>query len=88
MRMFGQHGSSRGELDEPICIFVDADGVVYVSENGNHRISVFTSEGQFVTFFGSKGRGPGQFKSPRGIAVDNSGVVYVCDRNNRRIQLF
>ena len=60
----------------------------YVSEWGNYRVSVFTSEGVFVTSFGSCGEGPGQFKRPCGIAVDNSGVVYVCDINNHRVQLF
>ena len=61
---------------------------MYVSEKENHCISIFTSEGRFVTSFGSKGEGPGQFKAPRSIAVDNSGVVYVCDLGNHRIQLF
>ena len=45
----------------------------------NHRVSVFTSEGQFVTSFGRRGQGPGEFNYPCGITVDNSGVVYVCD---------
>lgn len=58
---------------------VDADGVVYVSEDGNNRISVFTSEGCFVTSFGDKGEGPEQFSHP------HSGVVYACDYG---IQLF
>ena len=53
--------------------------MVFVSEGGNSRVSVFTSEGVFVTLFGSRGEGPGQFKEPCGIAVDNSGVAYVCD---------
>ena len=61
---------------------------VYVSEWGNHRVSVFTSEGQFVTSFGGLGEGPGQFVYPYGLAVDSSGVVYVCDGSNNRIQLF
>lgn len=36
----------------PIGIAVDTTGVVYVSENNNHRVSVFTSDGQLVTLFG------------------------------------
>lgn len=67
---------------------IDSSGRVYVSENGNHRVSVFTSYGQFVTSFGSEGEGPGQFKCPRGLAVDSSGVLYVCDGHNNRVQLF
>ena len=60
----------------------------YVSDAGNHRVSVFTSEGQFVTSFGRKGVGPGEFKFPRGLAVDNNGVVDVCDSDNNRVQVF
>ena len=62
--------------------------MVYVCESHNSRISVFTSEGAFVTSFGSPGKQPGQFDWPRDIAINNSGVVYVCDLNNHRIQLF
>ena len=67
---------------------IDSSDRVYVSECGSHRVSVFTSEGQFVTSFGSEGEGPGQFKYPTGLAVDSSGVVYVCDSSNNRVQLF
>ena len=60
-------------------VAVDSSGRVYVSEYCNHRVSVFTSEGQFVTSFGSKGKGLGQFNhTSEGLAVDSSGVVYVC----------
>ena len=61
---------------------------MYVSEYGNDRVSVFTSEGGFVTSFGRQGSGPGQFDDPYGLAVDNSGVVYVCDYGNKRVQIF
>ena len=53
-----------------------------VVENGNSRVSVFTSKGDFLKSFGSKGSGPGQFKWPCGLAVGN-GVVYVSDCDNR-----
>ena len=65
-----------------------SNDMVYVSEGSNHRVSVFTSEGVFVSSFGSRGEGPGQFRFPRGVAVDYSGVVYVCDRDNNRVQIF
>ena len=67
---------------------IDSSNRVYVSELSIHRVSVFTSAGQFVTSFGSVGNGPGQFDYPRGLAVDGSGVVYVCDGWNHRVQLF
>ena len=59
--------------------------MVYVCENLNHRVSVFTSKGGFVTSFGSHGTGPGQFVEPFGITVNSGGFVYVSDD---RVQLF
>ena len=84
----GGVGDGRGELKEPWGVAIDSSDRVYVSEWGNHRVSVFTLEGQFVTSFGGEGEGPGQFKCPRGLAVDSSGVVYVCDISNKRVQMF
>ncbi len=85
--MFGGHSEGGGELNLPISITIDTSDRVYAGD-WNHRISVFTSEDQFLTSFGQKGEGPGEFKYSRGLAVDVSGVVYVCDRDNNRIQLF
>ena len=78
------------ELRAPEGVAIDSSDcdMVYVSEWGNNRVSVFTSEGVFVSSFGSPGERPGQFNYPGGVAVDNSGVVYVCDRNNNRVQIF
>ncbi len=71
----------------PISITIDTSDRVYVGDC-NHHISVFTSEGQFLTSFGRRGAEPGEFEYPRGLAVDIGGVVYACDRDNNRIQLF
>ena len=84
---FGRHGEGREELNGPVGI-VTRDYMVYVSELGNHRISVFTSSGHHVTSFGRKGNGPGRFKFPSELAVDNNGVVYVCYYNNNIVQVF
>lgn len=59
-----------------------------VPEWDDHDVSVFTSEGQFMTSFGTRGEGQGEFKCPRGLAVNNEGVIYVCDYYNNRLQAF
>lgn len=96
LRMFGKHCQVKGDLYSPNAVAIDSCDMVYVSQgtflrnanHDNHCISVFTSEGQFVTSFGRKGDGPGEFKCPRGVVVDTNGLVYVCDEYNNRIQVF
>ncbi len=75
---FGRKGTSKGELDWPRGIAVDGSGLVYVSVYNNHHVSVFTSEGGFVTSFTE---GVTKLNAPRGIAVGSNGVVYVSLNN-------
>ena len=86
--MFGRHGQGRGELDWPSGVAIDSNNLVYVCDNNNHRVCVFTSEGQFVVSFGRKGQGPGEFRCPCDLTVDDSGVVYVCDYVNNCVVAF
>ncbi len=85
---FEKRGENEGNLNRPAGIAIDTSGLIYVSEYGNHRISVFTSEGQFISTFGRRGSGPGEFNNPRGLAVNKDGILYVCDYNNDRVQCF
>ena len=88
MRLIGKKGNGNGELNRPSSISIDSDNVVYVTEHDNYRVSVFTSDGKFLTSLGTKGSGPGQFFRPCGITVDKNAIVYVSDTINNRIQLF
>ena len=49
LKMFGKRGHGRRELDRPDGVAIDTDDMVYVTEGGNCRVSVFTSEGDFIT---------------------------------------
>ena len=84
----GKKGEGNGELNFPSSISIDSDNVVYVAEQDNRRVSVFTCKGKFLTSFGTKGSGPGQFNKPCGISVDINRVVYVADYSNNCIQIF
>ena len=88
MRQFGKLGNGDGELDFPTGISIDSDDTVYVAEASNHRVSVFTREGKFLTSFVSKGDGPGQFNNPHRITLDKNGMIYVADSGNNRVQIF
>jgi uncharacterized protein (TIGR03663 family) len=72
----------------PRGVAVDKNGRVYVTDTGNKRIEVFSSDGEFITQFGGVGVQPGQLDEPVGIAVDpTSGNLVVDDTWNQRIQV-
>ncbi|MGH9920900.1 MAG: Ig-like domain repeat protein [Nitrososphaerales archaeon] len=80
-------GSGDGQFNGPRGLAVDAAGNLYVVDEGNQRIQVFTSTGTFVRAWGSSGSMDGQFAFPFGIAVSGSDV-FVADTNNERVQEF
>ena len=61
---------------------------IAVTEVGNHRIRVFSSEGTHLRSFGRKGDKQGELNWPTGIAFDKNGHIIVVDSNNRRVQVF
>jgi DNA-binding beta-propeller fold protein YncE len=69
-------------------IAVGSDGSVYVSDNGNHRVEVFTPSGQFLREFGSPGTASGRFLQVFDIAVDGDGDVYVADDDLQTVSKF
>ena len=49
LRMFGRRGEDTEELSRLGGVAIDSNDMVYASEWGNDRVSVFTSEGVIVT---------------------------------------
>jgi DNA-binding beta-propeller fold protein YncE len=43
---WGSPGSADGQFDNPVGVAVGADGRVYVTDEGNVRIQVFSSSGE------------------------------------------
>jgi sugar lactone lactonase YvrE len=70
----------------PNDIKIGKDGLVYISDSGNHRIQVFDRTGNHVKTLGSRGNGPGDLFQPRALAIDNDNNILVADSSNRRIQ--
>ena len=91
---FGKQGSE-GQFDHryttqnsPTGIACDSTGKVYVADNWNHRIQVFTGDGEFLMKFGKRGFWRGELHTPAGIAVDTSDMVYVIELGNHCISVF
>ena len=85
--MVGTQGCGRGQLCKPSSV-VDTYGFIFVTEGGNHRLSIFDKDGNFVHSFGSKGSANGEFSCPVRIALSPNGSVYISDCYNQRIQIF
>lgn len=81
-----------GAVNEPSAAAVDPDGKIYVADNQNNRIEIFSPNGTFVTVWGSGGTSASQFYFSSelfsGISVDSKGYIYVADSANNRVQKF
>ena len=60
-------------------IGVDGKGNLYVLDPSNHRVVVFTPDGQYVRSVGSRGEGPGEFETVGSFWVGPDGSVAVFD---------
>ncbi|MFG2602313.1 RICIN domain-containing protein [Streptomyces sp. NPDC048514] len=92
----GDNGPAlHAQLNRPLGIVVDGNGVVCVSENTGHRVRKITTDGRISTLAGtgapgtSGDNGPAvsaQLYYPRDLAVDDTGAVYIVDHSGHRIR--
>ena len=85
---FGEQGLSVGKFNGPWGVAVNANDEIAVTDQSNHRVQIFSSEGKFLRSFGKKGDMVGEFNNPRGITFHNNGNIFVADSVNHRIQIF
>jgi DNA-binding beta-propeller fold protein YncE len=81
----------RGPLngfDRPYDLARGLDGRMYVSEYRSGRVSILSSNGDWLAYIGSKGLGNGQFVGPQHLTIDEDGYLYVVDYGNSRISKF
>lgn len=72
----------RGPFDVAVC-----GGLLFVTDEGNHRVQVLNTEGQYVRSIGSQGPKMGCFIRPRCVYATSSGAVLVSDQENQRVQM-
>lgn len=81
--------SEKTELKQPTGIaFNRVRDEIWIVETAAHRISLFSSEGEFIRSIGGRGLDPGYFNFPTFIWIDDAGRLYVVDSMNFRVQIF
>ncbi len=77
----GTADSANGAMAAPAGVAFDGTSV-YVADQGNNRIDVFSDAGVFVDSFA------GPVSSPRDVIVGSDGKLYVADFGNGRVDVF
>ena len=85
---FGKPGTADGEFNRAEGLGIDAQDRLYVADSCNHRIQIFSTNGQWLKTFGRAGRGPGELSYPFDVKVDREGRQFVAEFANNRIQIF
>jgi len=85
--------AEEAKFNQPINIYMDGEGDMYVSDFLNQRIRKISADMQVTTIAGSGVAGlqngqaaQAQFNYPRGICVDDNGNIYIGDSWNHRIR--
>lgn len=90
---FADGPSALARFNNPQGVAVDANGIVYVADTGNHRIRRIAPDGTVTTLAGDGTAGLrdgggtlARFSAPTGIALDNIGNIYVADTGNSAVR--
>lgn len=81
--------AATAQFGNPKGIAVDASGIIYVADCGNHCIRKIEPSGTVSTFAGNGQKGfvdgpatEARFDYPEGLSIDAKGNLYVADENN------
>ena len=77
------------ENGKPTGIAVDAEGRVMVADTHEHRISIFSPDGELLETHGVLGTEPGEFIYPTDVVGGPGGIWFVSEYGgNDRVQIF
>lgn len=73
---WGGLGTGPGQLNVPHSIVIDRRGRVLVGDRSNHRIQIFTQDGEYIDEWD-------QFGWPSGLFIDDKDILYVADYQSK-----
>jgi DNA-binding beta-propeller fold protein YncE len=80
---YGGFGEIGGGLRDPLGVFVNRNGDVYVADSRNDRVAVFDQFGNFLRSVGEKA-----LSDPGGVTVDQDQCVYVANTGGNSLVVF
>jgi streptogramin lyase len=78
----------QGLFKVPHGLRADRQGHIWTTDNGNHVVREFSSDGKLLATIGevdSPGAGPAHFRSPDDIVISSKGELFIADSGNGRI---
>ncbi|XP_035705945.1 E3 ubiquitin-protein ligase TRIM71-like isoform X1 [Folsomia candida] len=78
------------QLSRPTGLVLDyANKRLIICDKDNHRVCIYSLEGQYISSFGRRGHGPGEFQYPWDVDVSpNGNLIAISDSRNHRVQVF
>ena len=84
---FGEPGGLEGYFNRPAGITIQGDKV-YIVDQMNFRVQIFSLTGDFQNMFGKLGSGAGYLFRPKGIGVTKDGFIFITDAEFHNFQIF
>ena len=81
-------GSKSDHFNCPNGVSVNPEGLIYICDSDNHRVTVHDEEGMFQFALGSNRRGTGRFNRPCDVTFGSDGLVYVTDVGNSKVSVW
>ncbi len=87
LNTWGTTGTGNGQFNDPFFMAFAPNGNLYVTDEANARVQIFSPTGSFLSAFTTPATAGNPFSIPWGIATGN-GNVYVVDFGIERVDIF
>lgn len=84
----GSYGRGDGQMISPTALALDSREHIYLGDDSLNRITVYDSDGNYLTKWGTLGSSDGALNGPAGLVFDGDDNLLVVDHRNHRVQKF